>query len=863
MSSPAVPPEQNEPKLNPEPRTPNPALQNEPKSATDHGPRTTDSAPAVVLYSRTYNNIRFNDDLTISIPTAPPQRVSIAKRTQSDGQPAYYFVVSDISPVRTEPLVRTAPNHIAIFWDCSLSRSTTDLSRELSLIDTLAKEFKRTQIDVIRFSDKPQPCKTFTIGNQGNPAEIGAFLKATVYDGGTDLSALKIPAGCDFAILFTDGLSNLGPIPDKFAAPVFVVTADSRANHTALQTIAIRSRGNYINLNRYDNDAANWMIGASPVFASVQVVDGKVAELTPSDPQITTGRATIAGQLLSDSATLKLTYGHFVPGGVSHTIELKQSDAVEGRLIPRAWAQRRIAELSMDEKKNHDAILDLGREFGIVTPTTSLLVLETLQQYMQYKITPPRSRADMYAAYVKHVEENTKAEELRKSAKIDNVLAQWAARVRWWERQYEYPAEFKYGAQGLVKVGAGSLEVGNPTTRPVIINGQEMAPLPIRIPRPAYSGTPRSLPPGLVRNSEQPADTVITGIREGFGADPENSPANFGPPSAFIAGKKSVFEATRSNAASIQIKPWDPETPYLIRLRLAKPEDAYKVYLNERKESASPAFYLDCANFFIEKKQRDIGIRILTNIAELELDSPALLRVAAYRLSQIGEYDLAITLFEKVLALRPEEPQSHRDLALALIARGEKLDQGSLTPLNDYIRALGLLHHVVMHDWDRFPGIEVIALMEANRLMARMDKLPRSRELAFPFDQRIVKLLDCEVRVVLTWDSDLTDMDLWVTEPSGEKCVYNHNRTTIGGLLSNDFTQGYGPEEYCLRKAMKGNYHVQANFYGSRQQSLSGPTTLQAEIITNFGRPNEKRQAITLRLEKARDIVDVGTVAIE
>ncbi|MFI5381388.1 MAG: YfaP family protein, partial [Tepidisphaerales bacterium] len=91
----------------------------------------------------------------------------------------------------------------------------------------------------------------------------------------------------------------------------------------------------------------------------------------------------------------------------------------------------------------------------------------------------------------------------------------------------------------------------------------------------------------------------------------------------------------------------------------------------------------------------------------------------------------------------------------------------------------------------------------------------------------------------------------------------SHNRTTIGGRLSNDFTQGYGPEEYCLRKAMKGQYKIQANFFGSRQQSLSGPTTLQAEVITNFGRPNEKRQAITLRLEKAKDVVDVGIITIE
>jgi uncharacterized protein YfaP (DUF2135 family) len=103
-------------------------------------------------------------------------------------------------------------------------------------------------------------------------------------------------------------------------------------------------------------------------------------------------------------------------------------------------------------------------------------------------------------------------------------------------------------------------------------------------------------------------------------------------------------------------------------------------------------------------------------------------------------------------------------------------------------------------------------------------------------------------------------MDLWVTEPSGEKAFYGHNRTTIGGLVSRDFTQGYGPEEYLLRKAMTGMYKIEANYYGSRQVTLSGPTTLQMDVFTNFGRPNEKRQSITLRLKEARETFHVGDI---
>ena len=262
---------------------------------------------------------------------------------------------------------------------------------------------------------------------------------------------------------------------------------------------------------------------------------------------------------------------------------------------------------------------------------------------------------------------------------------------------------------------------------------------------------------------------------------------------------------------------------------------------------------------------------VLTNIAELKLDNAQLLRIAAHRLNQIGERELAIDLFEKIKKQRPEEPQSWRDLALALSDRADAALSGTQNgdpaaaarAFGDYEQALRLLDHVVMNKWDRFEEIEVTALMEANRIIARLGESPALGEINRVLDPRLIKNLDCDVRIVLTWDADLTDVDLWVIEPSGEKCVYNHNRTTIGGLLSRDFTQGYGPEEYCLRHAMAGEYKIQANYYGSSQTSLIGPATVQATVITHFGRSDEKRETMTLRLTNQKDVVDIGAISLK
>ena len=57
---------------------------------------------------------------------------------------------------------------------------------------------------------------------------------------------------------------------------------------------------------------------------------------------------------------------------------------------------------------------------------------------------------------------------------------------------------------------------------------------------------------------------------------------------------------------------------------------------------------------------------------------------------------------------------------------------------------------------------------------------------------------------------------------------------------------------------MPGKYQIQANFFGSHQQELTGPCTVQATVITDFGRPNEKRKSLTLRLVEAKEVFDIG-----
>ncbi|MES2765262.1 MAG: DUF2135 domain-containing protein, partial [Bacteroidota bacterium] len=68
----------------------------------------------------------------------------------------------------------------------------------------------------------------------------------------------------------------------------------------------------------------------------------------------------------------------------------------------------------------------------------------------------------------------------------------------------------------------------------------------------------------------------------------------------------------------------------------------------------------------------------------------------------------------------------------------------------------------------------------------------------------------------------------------------------------------YGPEEFLLKTATDGKYKVQVNYYGTRSQKVSGPTTIQMQLFTRFGTQAEQKQEVTVRLSEQSRVVDIG-----
>ncbi len=747
---------------------------------------------------------------TLQLPAT--RTPSVQRELREDGS----WFVADI-PVPEAGQPRALPARVGLLWDSSMSGARRAHALEFALLDAYFRAAGDVEVQLLRLRDVPEDAGTFRVSG-GDWQALRTELEATVYDGASAAGGWTPDPGTTEFLLFSDGLFNYGADAFPGFAPsqrLFAVQAGVAGDSTRLAALAEARAGRAILLRDSTQlDAArNALLQDTPRL--LRLSGTGVSDLVAASPYPGHGLLRIAGRLTETQARVTV---QLQPVGDRPappiTLDIDDRTPQTG-LAALQWARFSLAQLQADPARNRARIAALGQRFGIVTPETSLLVLERATDYARFDIpAPPELRAEV--ARLREAGIASRARD--RGARVDAVASAWQARIDWWERSFPKDAPPPQALSAPVTAAARA-ELAQRTDATARV-------------RPA----PAPAPAGALREARAETGMMLQA-----------------PMAAADAAADAGVDA--ASGASIRLQPWQSDTPGARRLRQAPPAQVYARYLDERDasvEAQGTAFYLDAADVLLQHGQTALALRVLSNLAELDLDNPHILRVLAYRLmeARLGDADgadLALPLLEQVLAMRGEEPQSHRDLALAAAATGDRQ------------RAVELLYDVVTGDWNgRFAEIEQTALAELNALVATTPGL-ETRSI----DPRLLRNLPLDLRAVLSWDSDNSDMDLWVTDPDGEKAYYGNRLTRQGGRMSPDYTRGYGPEEFALRQAKPGVYRVEANFFGDHQQVVTGATTLQLWLSTGFGTPGQHDERITLRLHEARETVFVGEFRVD
>ncbi|MFZ5637310.1 MAG: VIT domain-containing protein [Pseudomonadota bacterium] len=728
---------------------------------------------------------------------------------------------------------RRMPKSIGLLWDASASARHRDRQSELSVLDRYFQAVRNATVSLRVLRDVGEDLGRFEI-RDGEWGALRRALESQIDDGASDLADWTPQPDIEQYLLVSDGLQTYGarafPRLGNGQTLTAISSAGARTDAARLTALSEARGGRLVMWQGRDGIDAAAAALIHPPTRILSLEGEGIEALQPQHWHIDAGPIRVAGRLTEPTATIRIVLEE---AGRRRTLEARvAADAPVSSQVGALWAGWRATGLAGEPERHRGEIARLGQRFGIVTPGTSLLVLEAAADYVRYDIPAPAAlRAEVDALRRTQVAEKAQS----RSRRLDDVAARFADRIEWWKKSYPKGAPPKPEAPKVAAAADRAAPVGmaapppppapSPSRREDASDNEELDAVAVTGQR-------------IRRSEAQSASPATTMAREEVARQGLESAAN-APGEASTAGQ----------GVSIQLQAWAPDSPYARRLRDAKAEDLYTAYLDERDSHAdSTAFYLDVADLLLKKDRRAEALRVLSNLAELDLENRHVLRVLGYRLMQAKDYARAVEVFREVLRLAEEEPQSHRDLGLALAGAGERQE------------AIERLYEVAARPWDaRFSEVELVALNEMNAIIATS---PTRLDTAF-VDRRLLQNMPLDLRVVLAWDSDNSDMDLWVTDPNGERCYYGNRNTYQGGLLSDDFTGGYGPEEFVLKDAKPGKYKVEANFFGDRQQIVTGATTLNLVFSTGWGTPRRKDESVTLRLSGKSETVFVGEFEVK
>ncbi|MCA9590438.1 MAG: tetratricopeptide repeat protein [Myxococcales bacterium] len=259
-------------------------------------------------------------------------------------------------------------------------------------------------------------------------------------------------------------------------------------------------------------------------------------------------------------------------------------------------------------------------------------------------------------------------------------------------------------------------------------------------------------------------------------------------------------------------------------------------------------------------------------------------------LMERGDKEAAARVYSSIVELLPRDPDAQRAVATLFKQRGDlaaaraRLDAASQSRPDD-ARLLFELADVELRMGEGDKATERFAKIVATDGVSDQIRHPAKQRLALALGERrraalaaghtdagaaLAKQIgdlhlkggvENDIHVYLTWDTDRTDVDLWVTTPSGEKVFYSHREGRGGEELFDDITNGYGPESFTAKKAAPGDYVVEVNYF-SAHRSAFPEARGEVVVVTHEGRANEKRTVLPYRLFAEKQTVRVAKVHV-
>ena len=268
-----------------------------------------------------------------------------------------------------------------------------------------------------------------------------------------------------------------------------------------------------------------------------------------------------------------------------------------------------------------------------------------------------------------------------------------------------------------------------------------------------------------------------------------------------------------------------PKLNYIIELEsISNSNEAFKKYqelLSEHQDKSD--FYLNVANSF-KFKYNDFKNfkRVLLDSEEYSKLNPEELKIIAYLYQQEGFYENALSVYKKIIKLRPKHIQSYRDLI------------NVYTELKQYKKALNTYNYFFNKGFTiEENGIGEIMAREAEALTSKISKtnLPDEKTL--------------DTRIVFEWSSSEAEFTLEFINPQKQVYKIEHTLSDNSSLILDEKLKGYTSREFVIDGDIGGEWLVNLTYYGNKKYA---PTYLKTTVFNDWGRSNEIKKTTIFKM---------------
>jgi TonB-dependent SusC/RagA subfamily outer membrane receptor len=381
--------------------------------------------------SKSFGSVKAEKPISFSIPLSMQQHSLCIKQADS----ATYFAL------RLQPGInrtyRIKPQQATIFWDVSVSGSRRDIGREIDFLKKYVAANNIKQLTIVSFNQRVKDTAIFYTGNNFNSRWM-EYLHSFSYEGATQFGVLDLSSTrADAILLFSDGKNSFGsafPVPGK--THVYAINSAAYPDPLHLEKIIGQTGGRYIDLTRDSYETAlEKAVSAENVLLSLAAGEKKIhfdqrMEDLKGEVLLLTGRLPLSEKMLT------LSYGNNGKVQETETIGINAANMCAGSAIDR------IQMLTVFDKYVNSnywmSSLEFGKHEKVVTPNTAYIVLEKVEDYIKFNITPPKeleSQCDMNIFVRANEQRRQQYKKLSELEIITNVAVAYNERLSTWEKE--------------------------------------------------------------------------------------------------------------------------------------------------------------------------------------------------------------------------------------------------------------------------------------------------------------------------------------------------------------------------------------------------------------------------------------------